>query len=362
MGGSAMDIQDDPPADYDLTCWYLNQRRVMELVGANSIAPRLGGRISYGGDDYLQRLAALSSLKDALVDWLRAANPPTLGQLLIKDTLAPNTLFTLYTNLFCRGLPKIRNALDKGKTAVPPAEAYAKFDDLRPGWRVSFRFHHEHLTSTSAWAELSGQKPLFVLGAATAIKGNTIEAIPWVIANPIPHLGRPVTPVGGQWWNRLEVFPDAIDSFAKMRDAPFSRTKRDLELLRAVPERDVKQAIAEIIGEPDVPKDWGGERSDLFSSRVRLGGKRISAAFAFKGPAEFKPLTFAGLGKNGDQIDRLFTEPADLLVLQHCHQITPAVRGAMRAYAQRMGNPRLFCVIDGYDTVRLLRAYKKCGL
>jgi hypothetical protein len=146
-----------------------------------------------------------------------------------------------------------------------------------------------------------------------------------------------------------------------MRDAPFSRTKQDLEKLREVPERDVKKAFAAIIGEPVVPKDWGGERSDLFSSRVKIDGKRISAAFAFKGPAEFKPLTIAGLGKNGDQIDRLFTEPADLLVLQHCHEITPAVRGAMRAYAQRMGDPRMFCLIDGYDTVRLLSAYRKCG-
>ena len=31
----------------------------------------------------------------------------------------------------------------------------------------------------------------------------------------------------------------------------------------------------------------------------------------------------------------------------------------MRAYAQRMGDLRLFCLIDGYDTVRLLHAYKR---
>lgn len=69
----------------------------------------------------------------------------------------------------------------------------------------------------------------------------------------------------------------------------------------------------------------------------------------------------ASLGKKGDQIDRLFSEPADLLVLQHCHEITSPVRGAMRAYAQQMGKPRLFCLIDGYDTIRLLRAYRTCG-
>ena len=64
----------------------------------------------------------------------------------------------------------------------------------------------------------------------------------------------------------------------------------------------------------------------------------------------------------GDQIDRLFSEPAELLVLQHCHEITPPVRGMMRAYAQQMGRPRLFCLINGYDTLRVLEAYGKCGL
>lgn len=356
-----MNAQGKRPVDYDLTCWYLNQRRVLDLVGSESILTRLGGRTGRGGDDQLQRLATLSALKDALVEWLRATNPPTLGQLLVKDKFAPDMIFTLYSNLFCRGLPKVRAALDKQKAIVPAAEAYGKLDDFRPGWSVSFRFHHEHLTSNSAWFELSGQKPLFVLGAATALDGNTIKAIPWVIANPIPDYERPATLVGGHWRNRLEVFPDAIEAFSKMRDAPTSSTKLDLQQLRAVPEREVKKAFAEIIGEPVVPKDWGGERSDLFTSRTVIEGKRVSAAFAFKGPAEFKPLTNAGLGKNGDQIDRLFTEPAELLVLQHCHEITPAVRGTMRAYAQRMGDLRLFCLIDGYDTIRLFRAYNKCG-
>jgi hypothetical protein len=111
-----------------------------------------------------------------------------------------------------------------------------------------------------------------------------------------------------------------------------------------------------------VPKDWGGESSDLFSSRVVLGGRRISTAFLLKGPAKFHPMTPADLGKNGDQIGRLFSEPADLLVLQHCHEVTVAVRKQMRAYAQQMGNPRRFCIIDGYDTLRILKAYEKLDL
>ena len=241
------------------------------------------------------------------------------------------------------------------------AEAYAKFDGFQPDQKISFRFHHEHLTSTSSWSELSGQRRLLVLGAATSITDRLIKAIPWVIADPLPDLFRPRTVIGEYWNDRLEVHVDSIDNFARVKDVSPPQEKAALERLRDIPEQCIKTAFAEIIGEQMVPKDWGGERSDLFSTWVRLNDKRISTAFAFKGKSKFHPMRMADLGKNGDQINRLFSESAGLLVLQHCHQITPPVRETMRAFAQRMGNLRLFCLIDGYDTLRLLQAYGKCN-
>jgi hypothetical protein len=135
----------------------------------------------------------------------------------------------------------------------------------------------------------------------------------------------------------------------------------DLKTLKAIPENDVKHAFAELLGVPSVPKDWGGELSDLFSPHLTIGGQRVSTAFLFKGPAKFHPMTMADLGKNGDQINRLSMEPADLLVIQHCHEITNPVRGMMRAFAQQFGNLRLYCVIDGYDTLRILEKNSLCG-
>jgi hypothetical protein len=354
--GQNMPSPPEVPVDYDLTCWYLNQRRVLELVGIEELLA--------AGDasDHMARLAELVFIKDRLVTWLNANGPPTLGQLIIKDELREHVLFTHFSNCFGRGLPAVYRALEKGTSRVPPAELYAKLDDLKPGCRVVFRFHHEHLTSTSAWSELSGQHQLFALGLLTKISDKVIEAIPWVIASPFPHMNRTATSIGHRWGNRLQVFVEEIDSFAKVNNNPYRPSTVELDKLRGIPEWKIKQAFAEIIGEPTITKDWGGERSDLFSDRVRLDGKRISTAFMFKGPAQFAPLTPARLGKNGDQIDRLFLEPADLLILQHCHQITSAVRGQMRAYAQQMGKLRLFCLIDGYDTLRILHAYKKCGI
>ena len=63
-------------------------------------------------------------------------------------------------------------------------------------------------------------------------------------------------------------------------------------------------------------------------------------------------MTVRALGKPGDQIVRLFSEPAELLILQHCHQITPSVISMMEAYAHDLRNPREYMIIDGTDTSR----------
>jgi len=68
-------------------------------------------------------------------------------------------------------------------------------------------------------------------------------------------------------------------------------------------------------------------------------------------------MTVAALGKPGDQIDRLFSEPADLLILQHCHEIRAAVVNMMETYAFDLRRPRRFMILDGADTARILKGY-----
>jgi hypothetical protein len=268
--------------DYDLTCWYLNLRRVIELVGAEPFAPYLsaGHSLSQGGDQ-LHKLAALSTAKNALVEWFRSANPPTLGQLLASGELSNGSIFTHYASFYCKGLPAVRAALEKGKSSVPMAEAYAKLDDLKAGCRLSARFHHEHLTSTSAWHELSGQKQLFTLAVATEVSEDVIDAIPFVIASLFANLlDGNSSSVRSRWQRNLEVFVDAVDSFVRIRDNELRLSVHQLEPLRNLPEEEVKQAFAEIIGEPMIPRDWGGAiGSFLVSSqtgwKARSDGFRI---------------------------------------------------------------------------------------
>lgn len=152
---------------------------------------------------------------------------------------------------------------------------------------------------------------------------------------------------------------EEIDSFAAVETVS-PQSVKGLSAPLALPEDKVKALIAKIIGEPFVPKDWGGERDDLFTTRVQLGGARVPASFILKGPAKKGPLTLAKLGKNGDQLDRMFNQPADLYVIQHCDQVTPAVRSHVRkaVLAARTSNPRAVASIwDGNDCARLFVAH-----
>lgn len=78
-------------------------------------------------------------------------------------------------------------------------------------------------------------------------------------------------------------------------------------------------------------------------------------------------MTPAKLGKNGDQIQRLFLSPADVFIVQYHDQIGQAVVEQMKAFATinsvHEGKQVWYGVINGDDTRRLLAAYpNKFGL
>lgn len=151
-----------------------------------------------------------------------------------------------------------------------------------------------------------------------------------------------------------------IDAFKKC-SSEYDKPVPSLNVLRDIPEKTIKHSFAKIMGEVNIPKDWGGEKSDLFVPNLKVQDKYIPAAFLFKGPSKFRVMKITDLGKPGDQIDRLFMEPAELMVLQHCHSVSPPVRNMMKAYAGQINNLKRYCIIDGYDTVRILKAYGMLG-
>jgi hypothetical protein len=130
-----------------------------------------------------------------------------------------------------------------------------------------------------------------------------------------------------------------------------------------VAERKFKDGVAKILREKGSFQDWGGESRDLSSTRVRIGGQRRRAAFAFKGPGKSGRLTPGKMGKNGDQIQRLARCPADVFFVQYWAEVDDSVmeqlEQLMRAKSFLESRKVWYGVIDGQDSARLIKAYPK---
>lgn len=157
------------------------------------------------------------------------------------------------------------------------------------------------------------------------------------------------------WWHRsfFEQFVEDIDEFAKVKEVP---DDIDWSPMGKISEKAFKACLGQILGD-EPTKDWSGEHSDHFTPHLHLQGRRLTAAFVLKGPGGgFERMEMTHLGKNGDQIVRLAHEPAELLIVQHCHEIGSAVRETLRAFAAQPSRARRYCFIDGRDSLRLLTA------
>jgi hypothetical protein len=151
---------------------------------------------------------------------------------------------------------------------------------------------------------------------------------------------------------------DDIDSFSRAHN----KTTNSY-ISRTVSESQFRDGVKAILGELGHFADWGGEQHDLFSTKVRVKGKRLTAAFAFKGPATKGILTPGKCGRNGDQIQRLLESPASVFLFQYHGQISPSVLTQMRTHAMlhsvHSRQEVLYGVIDGEDSQRLLLGYSK---
>ena len=153
--------------------------------------------------------------------------------------------------------------------------------------------------------------------------------------------------------NFYNIHVEDFEEFSKVKE---TEMPENFEEMKDIKEKVFKAALGKILSE-STPKDWGGETSDFVTSHLHINGARVRAAFLLKGPASFSPMRVRHLGKNGDQIIRLAREPADVLVVQHCHDITSEIVEMLKAVATQPSNPRHYCVIDGRESLRLLKAY-----
>ena len=101
----------------------------------------------------------------------------------------------------------------------------------------------------------------------------------------------------------------------------------------------------------------------LTINQILINNIRKNTAFLLKGPGKnIKTLEISHCGKKGDQIQRLFKSPAELFVIQFIGQISEAVieeAESKTLLLRHEGINAQFCILNGYDTARILKAYGK---
>ncbi len=155
-----------------------------------------------------------------------------------------------------------------------------------------------------------------------------------------------------------QVTCDDFDQFAKVKKLKAASASKQV-----ISEKAFKAGIQKLIGDKGDFQDWGGEKNDLYTTKLKFKGQRRPVAFAFKGPGMQGTLTPKKLGKNGDQIQRLFLSAAEIFIVQYHSQIDQSVIEQMVAFATlnsvRERKRIWFGIIDGDDTNRLMAAYPK---
>jgi hypothetical protein len=153
-----------------------------------------------------------------------------------------------------------------------------------------------------------------------------------------------------------------VDDVASFKAVESVKTIDSKANLKSIAEVRIKNAFKAIIGETHDFKDWGGEKNDLFTNKLRLASTRKDAAFAFKGKATQGTLTPKKMGKNGDQVGRLFSSEADVFFVVYHSKVDESVHNQMFAYAVAKslgGRAVSYGIIDGDDLNRLYQAYRK---
>jgi hypothetical protein len=305
----------------------------------------------------------------ALIDRDVAAIPPTFAEWERLNRI--RWIYTGVTLAFCtvNGIPPLREILaaECGRMFCSTEQVSACRNIYKaPRVAVSIRtpnsthkvrleFSTKHIAADTLQSRLYQGTTISIVAVFDRREGDWLVFRPLIIGFPWLITQDERLSNAAMWWGYtfFENFVEDFDEFARVRDVPEPTTA---EPMRDLSEHAFKICLAKILGDVAY-KDWGGEVSDYYSSHLHLAGKRLSAAFLLKGPAQFRPMKLNNLGKNNDQIYRLTQEPANVLILQHCHDVTTPVRETLRAFAVQPSRPRRYCVIDGRDSLRLLNAY-----
>jgi hypothetical protein len=192
-----------------------------------------------------------------------------------------------------------------------------------------------------------------LVGQIDVVKDAFIQADPLFMGTPsFDHfrngeIDLALAPYVADWFETLAV---DIDEFALAADENGAAEADVAEsewrgALGALGHDGVRTRLAAIVGEVSPPEGVAGAPA-LFFAQPGLCGTPTPAAFLTT-DTDTNPMSIGAT---------LAATPARLLVVQHCGPIAHSLRDTIRAFAVAPHAPRRFCLIDGADTYRILKA------
>jgi hypothetical protein len=323
---------------------FVHHRKIQALIGREGMRV-IDQMINELPDlpDFQRRLRIDYIYRDVLLEWCRQSRTGTL-----EDSLSSEAAEGVFCSIELLEPQKKLNNSNRVVSVWKPRHPYAL--------PVEFEYDPALISGSTLALRLENGDDSFALVAHFKRGQRSIRCEPFLIGFPLlvlengSHAGGWAPFFAREFY---EHFVEDFEEFSKVREIPVPDSPQPMQ---EISEAAFKLCVSKILG-GSVQSDWGGEASDFYTSHIHLGDRRTTAAFLFKGPARFQPMGLNHLGKNNDQLVRLCHEPANVFVVQHCHDILPPVRETLRALAVQPGNARRYCLMDGRDSIRLLMAY-----
>lgn len=323
---------------------FINRRKCISVFGRPYAD--LFNKMRYPGDDHMSRLMNDHLMIHLALAACKVMNVPSLLECMQDPR--PRQLFCSTEKV--KGCGNAVYNMNRVSNQVKPA-----FESTR---KVFLEYNTSHIYADTQRMLLSDGHTMSLVAEVFTVDEEKIIAHPLIMGTPTfdnPDNRKLGFDYAFDNWTQYQLYPEDIDQFSRCSEINVSADEWQ-SVMKSLSEDYIKAIFCKLLND-DASKDWGGEQYDHYTADISLNGVRKSGAFVFKGPAvkgEMKP---KHLGKNGDQIYRLNQSNAEVLFVQHCHHIGEAVRETLRAFSVKPSNPRHYCLIDGKDTYRILKAY-----
>jgi hypothetical protein len=221
--------------------------------------------------------------------------------------------------------------------------------------KVYLRFDPDFFLTGADRERYGGPVRASVLAQIDIVKPDELVANPLVMGTPsFTHFRNDAdalaySDLADDWF---ETYPADIDEFADGAEVPESEWRAALaHLSPAGIMEHFRDMTGGLVADPTVAPP-------LVACGLHLGGAEIPAALVMAGDTD-RELTSADLRGAPDRLMSLAATPAELWVVIHGNRIDQRVRETLRAVAVRPHAPRRYCLVDGAQVFRILKAHRR---